>query len=180
MPIINLNARSFTIAFWIKQPKCVSNKLGAIYGDWYNPRQFLLSTKRQKIMLQRHQQGYDTLWSLESANITMDRWVHVAVTWDHVTGFVKIYADSEVKGERLHHPEDVFSQPTGWRYLIGKDGDWSNHQFYGSMMDLYVFGTALSLEEINQLIGAQYRLTIQLHIQRQSLALKKSFPCYFC
>ena len=61
----------------------------------------------------------------------MDRWIHVAVTWEHVTGSVKIYADGEVKGERLYHPEDVFSQPTGWRYLIGKDGHWNSHQFYG-------------------------------------------------
>ncbi|XP_078379543.1 uncharacterized protein LOC144662575 [Oculina patagonica] len=152
-PIINLNGRSFTIAFWIKQPKSASDKLGAIYSDWYNPRQFLLSTKNQKIKLQRHQKEYDTTWSLESTNIAMDNWTHVAVTWNHVTGSVLIYADGKIKGNKLHPPGDAFSQPTGWQYQIGEDGHWDKHHFYGSVSDLYVFGTALSLEQINKLRG---------------------------
>ncbi|XP_078379572.1 uncharacterized protein LOC144662599 isoform X1 [Oculina patagonica] len=152
-PIINFNGRSFTIAFWIKQPKSASDELGAIYSDWYNPRQFLLSTKKQKIKLQRQQKGYDTLWSLESANITMDNWTHVAVTWETVTGSVLIYADGKINGKGSYFLGNTFSEPTGLQYLIGEVGHRDRHHFYGSVADLYVFGTALSLEQINKLRG---------------------------
>ena len=127
-----------------------------IYSDWYNPRQFLLSTKNHKIILQRHQKGDDTLWTLKSSNITMDRWTHVAVTWKHVTGSVLIYADGKIKGERLYPPGDTFSPPTGWQYLIGRDVHLNSHHFYGLLMDLYVFGTALSQEQITKLRGRLY------------------------
>ncbi|XP_078379553.1 uncharacterized protein LOC144662584 [Oculina patagonica] len=163
-PIINLNGRSFTIAFWIKQSKSASDKLGAIYSDWYNPRQFLLSTKNQTIKLQRRRKGNDTMWSLESTTIAMDNWTHVAVTWDHVTGTVLIYADGKIKGKRSHFPGDAFPQPTGWQYQIGEDGHWDKHHFYGSVMDLYVFGTALSLEQINKLRGFPVIVNTTKHV----------------
>ena len=92
----------------------------------------------------------------------MDRWTHVAVTWNHVNGSVFIYADGKIKGERLHHPGDAFSEPTGWQYQIGKDGHWNNHQFYGSLMDFYVFGTALTLEQINKLRGEIYDSVVKI------------------
>ena len=154
-PIITLNDRSFTIACWIKQTKWVFDELGAIYGDWYYPRQFLLGAKNQKIVFQRYQSENDELdlWSIESSNVTLDTWTHVAVTWDHVTGFVLIYVDGKLKRARSYPGSSTFVQPTGWRYQIGKDGHWNGHQFHGSVMDLYVFGTALSLDQINKLRG---------------------------
>ena len=154
-PIITLNDRSFTIACWIKQTKWVFDELGAIYGDWYYPRQFLLGAKNQKIVFQRYQSENDELdlWSIESSNVTLDTWTHVAVTWDHATGSVLIYVDGTVNRERSYPGSSTFVQPTGWRYQIGKDGHWNGHQFHGSVMDLYVFGTALSLDQINKLRG---------------------------
>ena len=80
----------------------------------------------------------------------------MAVTWNHVTGFVLIYTDGKVKGARLYPRRFTFAQPTGWRYQIGKDGHWNGNQFHGSVMDLYVFGTALSLYQINKLRGERY------------------------
>ena len=165
-PIVILNDRSFTIACWIKQTKRVFNELGAIYGDWYNPRQFLLSSKNQKIVFQRYQ--YDNalweLWSIESANVTLDTWTHVAVTWDHVNGLVSIYADGKLNKERFYPRSSTFAQPTGWRYQIGKDGHWNGHQFNGSVMDLYVFGTALSMEQINKLRGESIFVIVYVRV----------------
>jgi len=154
-PIITLNDRSFTIACWIKQTKWVFDELGAIYGDWYNPRQFLLSTKNQKIVFQRYQYENDELelWAIESSNVTLDSWTHVAVTWDHETGLVSIYIDGKMIQPRWYPPSSTFVQPTGWRYQIGRDGHWNGHQFQGSVMDLYVFGTALLPDQINKLRG---------------------------
>ena len=157
-PIINLNSRSFTIACWIKQSKWVHDQLGAIYGDWSHPWQFLLSTKNQKIIFHRHQQGTsdDQWWSLESTDVILSTWTHVAVTWDHVSGSVFIYADGKEIAFSSITPGATFSQPTGKWYQLGDDGHGENHQFHGSVMDLYVFGTALSLDEINKLRGKFY------------------------
>ncbi|XP_078368380.1 uncharacterized protein LOC144652235 [Oculina patagonica] len=153
-PIIILNDKSFTITFWIKQTKWVRDKIGAIYSDWYDPWQFLLSTKNHRITLHRHQSGNEEeWWSLESNNVNLDTWTHVAVTWDHVTGKVLIYADGKEIGRRSNTPGGTFFQPTWRRYQIGNDGHTDNHQFHGSVMDLYVFGTALSLDQINRLRG---------------------------
>ena len=80
----------------------------------------------------------------------------MAVTWDHVIGFVLIYVDGNAKGARYYPRSSTFVQPTGWRYQIGKDGPWNGHQFRGSMMDLYVFGTALSRDQINKLRGEPF------------------------
>ncbi|XP_078365914.1 uncharacterized protein LOC144650130 [Oculina patagonica] len=152
-PIIILNDRSFTIVFWIRQTKWVRDQIGAIYGDWYDPWQFLLSTKNHRITLHRHQSGNEEWWSLESNNVNLDTWTHVAVTWDHVTGSVFIYADGKEIGYRSYTSGGTFFQPTWRRYQIGNDGHTDNHQFHGSVMNLYVFGTALSLDQINRLRG---------------------------
>jgi len=70
----------------------------------------------------------------------------VAVTWDHVKRAVYIYADGREIGYRTYGADVVFYGPTGKLYQIGKD-------FYGSIMDLYVFGTALTLDQISKLRG---------------------------
>ena len=97
--------------------------------------------------------------SLESTNVNLDTWTHVAVTWDHVTGAVFIYVDGKVVGNRSYTPGATFFQPTGNLYQIGDDGHTDDHQFYGSVMDLYVFVSALSLDQLNKLRGGLYVTT---------------------
>ena len=77
------------------------------------------------------------------------------IKWEHATKKVEIYADGKNAGDRtysLDHGE-MFYGPTGMPYMIGKDGHRENHQFHGSVMDIYIFGTALSLDEINKIRG---------------------------
>ena len=88
----------------------------------------------------------------------------MAVTWDHETGLVSIYADGNFNKAKLYPRSSTFAQPTGWRYQIGKDGHWDGHQFTGSVMDLYVFGTALSLDQINKLRGESIFVIIQVRV----------------
>ena len=152
-PIIKLNDRSFTIACWIKQTTWVPDGLAAIYGDWYHPWQFLLSVKNQKIIFHRHANEGEVWWSLESTKVSLDTWTHVAVTLDHVRGVVFIYANGQEIGNGSYNPGASFFQPTGKLYQIGNDGHTDDHQFHGSVMDLYVFGTALTLEQVNKLRG---------------------------
>ena len=153
-PKIDIIDQSFTIACWIKQTTWVHNTLAAIYGDWYDPWQFLLSIENQNVIFHRHQNGTEKWFSLKSTVAISETWTHVAVTWDHVIGAVYIYADGKEVGYRSYKPEAKFYGPTGELYQIGDDGHtWKNHQFHGSMMDLYVFGTALTLDQINKLGG---------------------------
>ena len=153
-PKINLTDQSFTIACWIKQTTSVRDQLAAIYGDWHYPWQFLLSIENQKIIFHRHQNGKEEWFSLGSASVISDTWIHVAVTWDHVIGAVYIYADGKQIGYRSVESEATFYGLTGKLYQIGDDGDTSeDHQFHGLIMDLYVFGAALTSDQISELRG---------------------------
>ena len=79
----------------------------------------------------------------------------MAVTWDHATGNSTIYVNGKNVGYRTYPPREVsFYPPTEKPYKIGNDGHRDDHQFHGSVMDLYVFGTALSLDQINKLRGS--------------------------
>ena len=81
----------------------------------------------------------------------------MVVTWQHVTRALLIYADSKLIGQGSYSASnDGFYGPTGQQYKIGKDGHSQNHQFNGSVMDLYVFGKALSLDEVNRLRGLRF------------------------
>ena len=128
-----------------------------IYSDWHSPWHFFLFTKNQMVNFQRHSYGNAEWWTLGSNELSLSNWTHIAVTWDHVTGTVLIYADGKEVARRQYTPSDYsFYIPTGKPYKVGNDGHWDNHQFHGSVMDLYVFGTALSLDEINKLRGKRF------------------------
>jgi len=136
--------------------------LEAIYGDWIKPWQFLLSTKNQSIIFHRHKQNdaNEEWWSLKSSEIPLISWTHVVVTWQHLTGQVTIYADGNKIAYRTYSPDGTFFSPSGFPYLIGHGIDWKghDHQFQGSVTDLYVFGTSLSLDEINRLRGERFEI----------------------
>ena len=70
-----------------------------------------------------------------------------------MTGNVYLYANGIIVGSRSFTPETKFYTLTGNPYKIANDGHWNDHQFYGSVMDLYVFGTALSGDEIAKVRG---------------------------
>ena len=155
-PKIDLIDQSFTIACWVKQTTWAPYELAAVYGDWYEPLQFLLSIENQRIVFRRHQlqEGNEKWFLLTSTKAISDTWTHVAVTWDHVIGAVYIYLDGKEAGYRTYKTEVTFYGPTGKPYQIGEDGyTKENYQFHGSMMDLYVFNTALTLDQINKLRG---------------------------
>ena len=78
------------------------------------------------------------------------------VTWHHVTRNVAIYANGKEVGRRMYSPKETFYGPTGKPFMIGNDGLTLDHQFYGSVMDLYVFHEALLLDEINVIRGVRF------------------------
>ena len=62
-------------------------------------------------------------------------------------GVFSMYADGKTIGQTTCPPnEEVLSEPSGEPYLIG-------YNINGTVMDFYVFGTALSQKEIHRLRG---------------------------
>ena len=127
-----------------------------IYNDWTDPWQFQLSLKGRKVKFTRHSThgSYKWYYLESSVKVSLNIWTHVAVTWDNGTGNSTIYVNGKNVRYRTYPPREIsFYPPTGKPYKIGNDGHWNDQQFHGSVMDLYVFGTALSLDQINKLRG---------------------------
>ena len=128
----------------------------AIYNDWRSPWQFIFFIRNQRLNFERHSLNDDNPWYFveSSTVVALDTWTHVAVTWNHVKGSSLLYIDGKKKGYRTYLPRRTsFYKPSGRPYKIGNDDHWDDHQFYGSVMDIYVFGTELSVSEINKLRG---------------------------
>ena len=127
-----------------------------IYNDWTFPWQFHLNLRSRKVGFGRHSTDDSYRWYYFEGGVKVSSniWTHVAVTWDHATGNSTIYVNGKNVGNRTFPSRDIFFYPpTGKPYKIGNDGHWTDGQFHGSVMDLYVFGTALSLDQINKLRG---------------------------
>ena len=82
------------------------------------------------------------------------------IKWEHATKNMEIYADGKKVGNRAYSLGESFYGPTGMPYKIGNDDHWENHQFHGSVTDIYIFGTALSLDEINKLRGLRILIAL--------------------
>ncbi|CAH3185013.1 unnamed protein product, partial [Porites evermanni] len=158
-PIMNLSDSSFTISCWIKQTTWIINTFGAIYGDWNTPRQFLLGTMNQRIVFYRHSYSNvsEEWWSLQSTNVSLSNWTHLAVTWNHLTGAVLIYINGKIVGTKSYPPEKKFYGPSGKPYTIGNAGHEDAYQFNGSVVLLSVLNWALSIDDVDDLRGL-YRI----------------------
>ena len=151
-PAVHLNGRSFSICCWIKQTRSSSAKQ-TIYNDWHDPWQFQLIIVDDQLKFERRSHGITEWWYVRSTKLLLNTWTHVAVTWNHVTGNAYLYSNGIIVGSRSFTPGTKFYKLSGNRYKIADDGHWKDHQFYGSEMDLYVFGTALSRDEIAKVRG---------------------------
>ena len=105
------------------------------------------------LLFQRHSHSSKKWLSVSSPTLSFNTWTHLAVSWNHVTGNVDLYANGNIVGSKSFTPGTKFYKPTGKPYKIANDGHRQDHQFYGSVMDLYVFGTALSGDEIAKVRG---------------------------
>ena len=126
-----------------------------IYNDWTSPYQFRLALVNRKVYFERRSTDNIHEWYyFRGVKVSSNIWTHAAVTWDHATGNSTIYVNGKNAGYLTFPSRKIFFySPTGKPYKIGNDGHPHDHQFHGSVMDLYVFGTALSLDQINKLRG---------------------------
>ena len=155
-PIMKLTDSSFTISCWIKQTTWIANTFGAIYGDWNTPRQFLLGTMNQRIVFYRHSNVGEEWWSLQSTNVSLSNWTHLAVTWNHLTGAVLIYINGKIVGNKSYPPEKTFYGPSGKPYTIGNAGHEDAYQFNGSVVLLSVLNWASSVDDVDELRGLRF------------------------
>ena len=154
MPIIRINNKNFTIACWIKVALS-RNERQFIYGDWFSPWQFIIGIyKTGQAIFQFHcyNAAYEW-WHILGEVISLNQWIHVAVTWKQNQGLAQLYMDAVEVGNKSFSPNDTFYEPTGHQYQIGNEGHSDDHQFYGAIMDLYVLDVALSRDELNHLRG---------------------------
>ena len=125
-----------------------------IYNDWHDPWQFQLIIVGDQLKFARHSHGIGEWWHFKSTKLSFSTWTHLAVTWNHVTGNVYLYANGIIVGSRSFTPGTKFYPLTGNPYKIANDGHpTKDRQFDGSVMDLFVFGTALSRDEIAKVRG---------------------------
>ena len=89
------------------------------------------------------------LWKMKTAHerIPLDKWVHTAATWDGYN--ITLYVDGqEMYGKSFDSPATKDSSYESANAFIGGHQYYEEYQFNGSIMDLFVFGTVLSRDNI--------------------------------
>lgn len=79
----------------------------------------------------------------DGVNLSTANWRHVAATYDHVTGVVKIYVDGV---ERHSSSESYLPAPMDGPLMIG--GTIAGDYFHGAIDDLRIYNRVLSQAEI--------------------------------
>ena len=142
VPNLNITSCDFTIAFWVKSTgsegpivalRSISGKL------------FYLAIKSSIVFLSI----YNTL---EEAHFSKNDWNHIAVTCQHFK--VKVFVNGTEKEQ--WNENFLLSDRFQHYYIIGNNLDLFKiplitQPFVGSVMDLYVVGMALSVDQISDL-----------------------------
>lgn len=151
-----LNPESFTLTLWAKSDG------GA--GAWNSPvtsRNDLNPDSQGFIIYDNQPAGAWTFWSgngeeagnwqtLDGPEVKLGEWQHVAISYDSGTEMKKLYIDGvlEVEANDIVAPNDT--KP----FNIGSGQDNGDGFFFvGNLDDIGLFGTALELEEINQIMN---------------------------
>ena len=117
----------------------------------------MLYYRGQKIVFKREIPDAEPFKLTGLGKVSLDSWTHLVVTWHQLKGTLSMYMDGNIIGHTTFPPKEMLSvyDPSGRRYTIGLARRYhGSQQFNGLVMDLYVFGTALSPKEINRLRGS--------------------------
>lgn len=147
---------SYTIMCWIKL-KRYNTKTGSyqvILADLTTQKYMFAIIHGGKLSLNSRVFGKSTLRLKEAhERVRLHKWVHTAATWDGYE--IKLFVDGkEMDGNTLDSSlknEGSFESETA--YIGGYPG---LHQFNGSIMDLFVIGTALSRANIMSVFKGEF------------------------
>jgi hypothetical protein len=113
----------------------------------------MLITDKRHLRFNRHSLlpnvYYDLNTQLTNWIVDINKWQHVAVTWDQLLGVVKLYIDANEVGAKPFDTSMTWYAPRD-TYEIGYLGV---NQFLGSVMDLYIIEGVLNSEQLKYLRG---------------------------
>ena len=147
---------SYTIMCWIKLKRynTKTDSYQVILADLTTQKYMFAIIHGGKLSLNSRVFGKSTLRLKEAhERVRLHKWVHTAATWDGYE--IKLYVDGkEMDGNTLDSSlknEGSFESETA--YIGGYPG---LHQFNGSIMDLFVIGTALSRANIMSVFKGEF------------------------
>lgn len=142
--------KSFSIACWIKLTS-YQNKDGytqVIYSDSAREK-FMLGIESGKIFLLSSKAFDGKLWMKKAhERIPLNKWTHLAAVWDG--RIIKLHVDGKERdGYSLDSLKRQYDSESVTAFIAGNPNyNFKDYQFLGSIMDLYVFGTALPRDDI--------------------------------
>ncbi len=141
---------SYSIACWIKLTSYLSKDdyEQIIYSDSAREK-FRLGIKYGKIFLLSSMASDRKRWiKTTHERIPLKKWTHVTATWDGY--IIALYVNGEERdGRSLDSPKGPDRSSHETAFIAGNPNrDFNDNQFLGSVMDLYVFGIALSQDNV--------------------------------
>lgn len=142
--------KSYSIACWIKLRSYLSKNdyTQVIYSDWAREK-FMFGIESGKIFLLSSQRRQ--LW-MKTAHerIPLNKWTHVTATWDGPEGrVITLYVNGRERDGYSLASNGSSSDERSTAFIAGNPHyGFKDFQFLGSVMDLYVFGIALSSDNV--------------------------------
>ena len=132
----------FTMAAWVHPIARTPDRAGVMIGNIYltiDENGYIATYAYGKT-----KEGYHT----SSTIVPLNKWTHIAGTWNNATGIHRIYMNGQKVGEVTSCSGAVTNDAQ--KIEIGAENS-SWRQFKGSMADLRLYTTALSADDIKEL-----------------------------
>lgn len=143
----------FTLAVWVNHTGLQGNQtlLDAI-GNGHASGLYHVEIKPEGVRFFHRDETNTQVFSLVGPVLKAKEWVHFAGTYDSDSGDVKTYMD----GKETHSGQGNGKLSAEWGVTAGI-GNHKNGRWYDGLLDeYYIFGRALSEDEINQVKDGEF------------------------
>ena len=141
-------SQELTVAVWIRPEKIPSSGLMTILSKDEN-YEFHVNSSGQINWWWRTSSG-NTRQFNSTISVATNVWVHVAIVYSKSAGTQTIYLDGVARGTRSYS-EDLMNNSDDLQ--IGNDQGYSGRYFLGDIDEVYVYNSALTQVEIQQLMA---------------------------
>ena len=140
------NDQSHSISVWMQWQGRRSNGFQEVVSWWSRadeiPNRIFLGTTSPTKSHARIRFGDD--WVNVPGQIPLNKWVHIAVTYDSETNDRTFYLDGKLLGTKSHTQDAHFSTVMA----IGRQGDYAGEYWYGLIDELAIYQRVLRPEEV--------------------------------